>query len=188
MAATPKQRTTAYHLFMETDKSMASIAKKVGIPEATVKFWSTTGKWKQRKEDLMVEMMADVDQAMKEKIGNDRIDFLRRHLDICKLIEKRVFRELAKRKPDGSPGYIDSNDLLRFTRAFRESADRAARLLGLDVEKTKEADAQPLLSPGHGRLVLVGLCPEDAPVLPASKEQDVTDEITVSAPSSIRPF
>jgi len=197
--ATVDQKATAYSLFMQTDKTYAQIGEEIGLKPTTIRQWVKDGQWKKKKDEVLGQRMADVDQALKDAVGEPRMEFLKRHLDICRLIEERVQFEIGKRvtKGDGQGNlaYLDTKEFRDLIHAFKMSSDRASKILGLDHEVTNPRPEE-MIPLEKRRLVLVGIVPEDVPAgsLPAAhapiepEEVDITDDIDISSPHKARPF
>jgi len=154
------------------------IATQLDIPVDTLAYWISSKKWKERKDKIKEEAMDSTDENFRQFCRSNRMEVLKRHMEVTRELEDRILVKIRATSPTGRPIDISAGDLVKLATALKNSSDVSARAAGIS---DRTFDNVPVLSPGSSQVILVGLQPQ--PVIPAprtSTATDITAEVEVS--------
>jgi|TARA_Y100000289_G_scaffold41922_1_gene41590 transposase-like protein len=159
-------KSTAFQLYLQR-KSHADICEQCEqLSPHTLKEWITKGEWRKQRDELEEQAKQNFIAEYKSVILANRIDVTNRHLNISKVLEKRIADKLLD-----DTAQFDDEQLLNYARALKSSTDVSARAVGLS-DKIDPIAENPAMN-GQGMIINIGM---QASAVKPIKKADFVEE------------
>lgn len=149
----PHVKAKAYELFLTSDLSLPDIALDLAIPQQVVASWALSGKWRDRRKELEVELFKNAEDKYRALIMQHRVPVLERHLRVSGKLEEAIDKAVDELTKDGDT--IDSRELKRLAESLSSATAVSARAAGISDKffdgggigaQQQQAGKQPLIS------------------------------------------
>lgn len=147
----PEVKLKAWTMYISGQHTLAGIAKTLGLNFRSFQDLYTREKWPVKRRAFEKELMDNWRLQATQLMSRELLEVLQRHLKGSRRLDERVLEHLEAK------GFLGPRDLEALGKAFKNSADVAARAVGLDTKAVSD-----LLQGSRNTLIQYNLTVEPA--------------------------
>lgn len=149
----PKIKARAYDLYLNSSMGPQEIAIDLNLHTHVVVAWIRNGKWKDRKQEVEMELFRGAEDQYRNVIRKHRVPTVERHLRIAKKLEEGIEKVVdhETNDPDRAPGDMVLKRMAEALSSVTGVSARAAAISDkpfMEDQEREQKGKQPLVVVG----------------------------------------